>query len=152
MPANSTTHLDKLKSYLNSILAQELETRTDRAVLQRGRRFLPAGLLIAIAAVAIAAWGGRTTPPTRVPDVLLLYVGADDCAPCRAWQKGDGAEKAFIELLGSGVDACQVVETEERVRTDLGELRQHLDGALVLALHLQSVGLAEEIDGLIALV
>jgi hypothetical protein len=67
------------------------ETRTDRAVLQRGRRFLPAGLLIAIAAVAIAAWGGRTTPPTRVPDVLLLYVGADDCAPCRAWQKGDGA-------------------------------------------------------------
>lgn len=23
--------------------------------------------------------------------VLVLYVGADDCAPCRAWQTGDGA-------------------------------------------------------------
>lgn len=25
------------------------------------------------------------------PDVMLLYVGADDCAPCRAWQDGEGA-------------------------------------------------------------
>lgn len=24
-------------------------------------------------------------------DITLLYVGADDCAPCRAWQRGDGA-------------------------------------------------------------
>lgn len=22
---------------------------------------------------------------------MLLYVGAEDCAPCRAWQNGDGA-------------------------------------------------------------
>ena len=25
---------------------------------------------------------------------MLLYVGAEDCAPCRAWQNGDGA--AFL--------------------------------------------------------
>jgi hypothetical protein len=29
--------------------------------------------------------------PTGSTDVLLLYIGADDCAPCRAWQGGDGA-------------------------------------------------------------
>ena len=48
-------------------------------------------MLIAIAAIAMAAWGGHFEPPARAPEILLLYVGADDCAPCRAWQKGDGA-------------------------------------------------------------
>lgn len=23
---------------------------------------------------------------------MLIYVGADDCAPCRVWQNGDGAD------------------------------------------------------------
>ena len=30
----------------------------------------------------------------RDADVMLLYVGAEDCAPCRAWQNGEGA--AFL--------------------------------------------------------
>ena len=29
--------------------------------------------------------------PSRDSTVLVLYVGAEDCAPCRAWQADDGA-------------------------------------------------------------
>ncbi len=50
--------------------------------------------IAAIAAIAAAARGGRTTQPVRRPEVMLLYVGAEDCAPCRAWQKHDRA--AFL--------------------------------------------------------
>jgi hypothetical protein len=39
----------------------------------------------------VAAWGNHVARPARAPEIMLLYVGAEDCAPCRAWQKGDGA-------------------------------------------------------------
>lgn len=65
--------------------------RADRRLLRRDRRLVPAGVLIAAAALAMAAWGSHFGPSPHAPDVMLLYVGAEDCAPCRAWQKGDGA-------------------------------------------------------------
>ena len=67
------------------------KTKADRPPLQRGRRFAHPGALIVIAAIAVAAWGGQFGQPKPAPEIMLLYVGADDCAPCRAWQKGDGA-------------------------------------------------------------
>jgi hypothetical protein len=48
------------------------------------------GAVIAIAVPTMAAWNRNTARAYR-PNVTLLYVGADDCAPCRAWRKGDGA-------------------------------------------------------------
>ena len=33
-------------------------------------------------------------------NVMLLYVGAEDCAPCRAWRHGEGA--AFLASAESG--------------------------------------------------
>jgi len=33
----------------------------------------------------------QARPPARAANLLLIYVGAEDCAPCRAWQRGDGA-------------------------------------------------------------
>lgn len=33
----------------------------------------------------------ETRPSTRAANLLVIYVGAEDCAPCRAWQRGDGA-------------------------------------------------------------
>lgn len=43
-----------------------------------------------LALFAIAASGtGDVTRPRRAPKVTLLYVGAEDCAPCRAWQQHD---------------------------------------------------------------
>ena len=65
------------------------ETKADRP--QRSRRFAHLGVLIGIAAIAMAAWAGHFGQPIPTPAIMLLYVGADDCAPCRAWQKEDGA-------------------------------------------------------------
>lgn len=65
--------------------------RDDRPLLQRSRRLAHLGVLIAIVAVAMVAWRAHPGPSARASDIMLLYVGAYDCAPCRAWQKGDGA-------------------------------------------------------------
>lgn len=48
------------------------------------------GMLAAVAAIVAALLVART--PVRASDLLLIYVGAEDCAPCRAWQSGDGAD------------------------------------------------------------
>ena len=42
------------------------------------------------------AWANRAGNSARLKDVTLkpvtlLYVGAEDCAPCRAWQSSEGA-------------------------------------------------------------
>ncbi len=52
------------------------------------------GAAIAIAAIAVTVWAGHAGKPAHAADVMLLYVGAEDCAPCRAWQTGEGA--AFL--------------------------------------------------------
>ena len=56
------------------------------------RTLLGAGIAVAIAAVAV--WAGHVAKPAGHSDIMLLYVGAEDCAPCRGWQNGDGA--AFL--------------------------------------------------------
>lgn len=45
------------------------------------------GALLAVAAVA-SVLSPEASQPTVRP--LLIYVGAEDCAPCRTWQRGDG--------------------------------------------------------------
>jgi hypothetical protein len=46
---------------------------------------------MAAAVVAALAAGSRfDSGPLARPDVVLLYIGAQDCAPCRTWQNGDG--------------------------------------------------------------
>lgn len=58
------------------------------------RTLFGAGIGIAVAAVAVTVWAGHAGKPAHEADVMLLYVGAEDCAPCRAWQNGEGA--AFL--------------------------------------------------------
>jgi hypothetical protein len=58
------------------------------------RTIFAAGIVVAIAAIMATVWAGHAGKPAREPDVMLLYVGAEDCAPCRAWQNGEGA--AFL--------------------------------------------------------
>jgi hypothetical protein len=50
--------------------------------------------LVAMAVVVAAATMTRHFARAPQVDVMLLYVGADDCAPCRSWRSGDGA--AFL--------------------------------------------------------
>src|SRR5215831_11154873 len=68
-----------------------IENRRDRR-LPHGRRFAHLGAAIMVAVVAIAAWAAHPGRDGHQADVTLLYVGAEDCAPCRAWRKGDGAD------------------------------------------------------------
>jgi len=57
-----------------------------------GRRRLLFGATIALATLVLA---GVSRPfALHRPDVMLLYVGADDCAPCRAWHRSN--REAFL--------------------------------------------------------
>ena len=49
------------------------------------------GSLFAIAAVAAALLVANAPSRAQTGNLLLIYVGAEDCAPCLAWQRGDGA-------------------------------------------------------------
>ncbi len=55
------------------------------------RTLVGAGIVVAI---AVTVWASHAARPARDSEVMLLYVGAEDCAPCRAWQTGEGA--AFL--------------------------------------------------------
>jgi hypothetical protein len=58
-----------------------------RAIVRVGA--VAAGLAGVIVATAVL-WISPGSAPSARRDVTLLYVGADDCAPCRAWQRADG--------------------------------------------------------------
>lgn len=60
-----------------------------------------AGMAGLLTAIAVAGIGMRGDPGRRhTPEVTLLYVGADDCAPCRAWQQRE--KIAFISSAEFG--------------------------------------------------
>jgi len=46
---------------------------------------------VAMAVIAAAPWPRPGASASTQAEILLLYVGADDCAPCRVWQNGEGA-------------------------------------------------------------
>jgi hypothetical protein len=68
----------------------------DAAASQNNRRrawmaWLYLGGFAATAAVVAALPVSQVSRPALAADITLIYVGADDCAPCRVWQNGDGA-------------------------------------------------------------
>lgn len=65
------------------------DIRNDRERLL-GRKLVWLGAIVVIAAVTMVTWSWYLAREPR-PAITLLYVGAEDCAPCRAWRKGDGA-------------------------------------------------------------
>jgi len=58
------------------------------------------GTALVIAAVATIGSGLGLPENGGQPDIVLLYVGADDCAPCRAWRNGEG--DAFLASAEAG--------------------------------------------------
>jgi len=49
------------------------------------------GLVAATAVVAMLACVSPVQVAPTKHSVTLLYIGAEDCAPCRAWQRDEGA-------------------------------------------------------------
>jgi hypothetical protein len=45
--------------------------------------------------LAAARYDPRPSPPNARANITLVYVGAEDCGPCRAWQSMEG--KRFLE-------------------------------------------------------
>lgn len=66
------------------------EVQRDRS-LSPGRKLARALAAVAIIMLAMVAAGGSFRLVSRPADVMLIYVGAQDCAPCRTWRTGDGA-------------------------------------------------------------
>ena len=60
--------------------------------LRAGRAGATAAVLAAAVLAMAFGWGPLTTAPTARGAVTLVYVGAEDCAPCRSWQNVDGAK------------------------------------------------------------
>ncbi len=96
---------------------------------------------VAAAAMLVGAIAGAN-PPARPPPqpasrqaVTLLYVGAEDCAPCRSWRRGAGAAfRAAPEFSGVSyreVESPTVLELlkDEYWPEDLREYRARLDGS-----------------------
>ncbi len=46
--------------------------------------------LLAAVLLAVVRWGPPMSTPAPRADVTLVYVGAEDCEPCRAWQSTEG--------------------------------------------------------------
>jgi hypothetical protein len=68
----------------------------DAVTLGSGRRrarvaLFCLGTLFATATIIAAILIAQARPPARAANLLVIYVGAEDCAPCRAWHGGDGA-------------------------------------------------------------
>jgi len=56
-----------------------------------GKWLIGSSLLLLAGAAAGGIWDRAVGRSSSGHDVALLYVGADDCAPCRVWQGGAGA-------------------------------------------------------------
>jgi hypothetical protein len=88
----------------------------------------------AITAALIGAlfWKYSVVRPASRNDVMLLYVGADDCPPCRAWKRGPGAafraSPEFSRLIYREVDSPTVLNllSDQYWPDDLREYRERL--------------------------
>lgn len=46
---------------------------------------------LACVVIPLLTLGPQTPPSSPAREIALIYVGADDCAPCRRWQREAGA-------------------------------------------------------------
>ena len=95
---------------------------------------IAAGAMI-VGTIAIGAnhWHRPPSQPASRRDVTLLYIGAEDCAPCRSWRRGAGARfrasPEFARVSYRQVEAPTVLELlrDEYWPDDLREYRDGLE-------------------------
>jgi hypothetical protein len=90
------------------------------------------GVVLAVVAAAAASDSRQERIGPAPNDVLLLYVGADDCAPCRIWQSGDRerfrSSTIFAKIAYREVKSPNLfgLLKDENWPEDLRGYRQHL--------------------------
>ncbi|MGY4306164.1 hypothetical protein ACVIJ6_003407 [Bradyrhizobium sp. USDA 4369] len=91
-----------------------------------------AALLVLAGAVLFGLVTISPRPSTPRQQVMLLYVGADDCAPCRAWRSGKDATSissgAFRGLTYREVRSAHLAEilSDDNWSADLRPYRDRL--------------------------
>jgi hypothetical protein len=97
---------------------------------------LVAGAVILASTIAVVGehrWNRSPPNPANQHAVTLLYVGAEDCAPCRSWRRGAGAafrsSPEFRRVSYREVESPTVLELlkDEYWPDDLREYRGRLD-------------------------
>jgi hypothetical protein len=83
--------MNGLATEIFETMERSIENQSDRR-LPFGHKVTQLGAAVVVAAVGIIASAGHPGRDGQRPDVTLLYVGAEDCAPCRGWLKGEGAD------------------------------------------------------------
>jgi hypothetical protein len=100
--------MPSLATEIISVMQPSTEIQNDNRP-SRGRRPALIGAMLAIAVAAISAWTGHSAHHARESKIMLLYVGADDCAPCRAWRNGERpaflASPEFARVIYREIDA-----------------------------------------------
>jgi hypothetical protein len=94
-----------------------------------------AAIAVILGMIAIGADNWRQPPrrPANGQHVTLLYVGAEDCAPCRSWSRGAGAafraSPQFSSVSYREVESPTVFELlqDQYWPEDLREYRASLD-------------------------
>jgi hypothetical protein len=76
-----------------NIVQTDVQARGREPVSAQGAIVRASATAAGLAGVIVASavlWISLGFAPSARRDITLLYVGADDCAPCRAWQREDG--------------------------------------------------------------
>jgi hypothetical protein len=103
---------------------------------QRCLRGAFVGPVVGVAAVLASAWLLRSDAPRRERDITIVYVGAADCAPCRAWRRGAGADfrasPEFARLAFREVEAPTLFDvlSDEVWPADLRGYRTRIDATM----------------------
>ena len=99
---------------------------------RRSRKALVSAAVSSIASLTLASSSSVGWPP-QPARVTLLYVGAEDCAPCLAWQHGPGrtfrasAEFARISYREAKAPTTLDILKDEYWPEDLRFLRRAID-------------------------
>ena len=101
------------------------ELSTDCAQAPSAWRLVRMGTFIVVVAAGMHALGSHSFS-TQQPEVMLLYVGAEDCAPCRIWQKEYQpnflASAEFAELWNDHLVATRRADAKRVLHPEVGLL------------------------------
>jgi hypothetical protein len=84
----------------------------------------------------------RSDTPRQDRDIMVIYVGAEDCAPCRLWQGGIGAKfrtsSEFRRLRYREIKSPKLYEllNDEVWPADLRVYRQRIDQTMAVPMWL----------------